>query len=331
MDKKVRMIDIARQLDISVVSVSKALAGKEGVSHEVRQKILETAQELGYLKKDQTKQEVSAKEIIGILVADRFFSDNTFYSSMYRTILMKYSKLGFSVMLEIVSQEDEMNCVLPQMASAKLVDGIIFMGEIDRHYLSNVKSVGIPHILLDFYDDTLGGDSVCSDNIHGAYNLTKHLIEMGCRKIGFVGNILSTSSILDRYLGYCKALVCNHISIHEQWIIKDRNDQGDFIDFELPEEELEGFICSCDEVAYNLVNKLTSLGYKVPEDIKVAGYDDFTYAHICNPPLTSYHVNVEDMGEEVVTRLVKKIRGKHVTEGCTIIKGYFVARQSTQG
>ena len=89
MAKGVRMADIAEKLGISIVSVSKALAGKDGVSEEMRAKILSTAEELGYrspaAKATATQQ--TGGQIIGVLVADHFFNENTFYSNLYRALL----------------------------------------------------------------------------------------------------------------------------------------------------------------------------------------------------------------------------------------------------
>lgn len=333
MGKKIRMADIAEKLDISVVSVSKALAGKEGVGKEIRQKIIDTAKEMGYIKTETTKEDTTKEDttnkIIGILVADRFFSDNTFYSSMYRSVLLNSTKAGFSTMLEIVSPEDERNCVPPKMITSNMIDGIIFMGEIDRNYLYKVSEYHLPYIFLDFYDDEINGDSVCSDNNHGAYKLTSYLLENGYSKIGFVGSVLSTSSILDRYLGYHKALLRKNISLREDWIINDRDEEGKFVELDLPDEMPEAFLCSCDEVAYNLVNKLKAMGLRVPEDVAVAGYDDFRYSILSDPQLTTYRVNVDAMGDTVVSRLVKKIKGKNYIQGCVIVNGTLVIRKST--
>ena len=106
MDKKVRMADIAQKLGISVVSVSKALSGKDGVSSEMREKILLLAKEMGYVPLRNKPQKMISEGItgnIGILVADRFFTDNAFYSSLYRHISVKCNESGMSALLEIIS------------------------------------------------------------------------------------------------------------------------------------------------------------------------------------------------------------------------------------
>lgn len=332
MEKKIRMADIAEKLGISVVSVSKALSGKDGVSEEMREKILELAKDMGYVPlRSKTRKDNKTAESgnIGILVADRFFSDSTFYSSLYRQLLMKCNEIGFSVLLEIVSLEAERNCTIPAIVAGGKVDGIIFMGEINREYLKNVTLSGLPYILLDFYDEALDADGVTSDNVTGGYCLAKHIIERGRKKIGFVGSIHATSSIMDRFLGYTKALLRAGECVNMEWVFEDRDEEGNFIPIHLPDRMPQAFICSCDEVAYNLVETLKKAGYRVPEDVAVAGYDDFQFAQICDPQLTTYRVNVEEMGTMVVKQMVYRIRGKHIAHGNIVVKGKFVQRQST--
>ena len=98
MAKAVRMADIAQRLGISTVSVSKGLAGKEGVSAEMRAKILATAEEMGYQPPARTNAHPGG-ESIGILVADRFFNENAFYSNLYRSVLKAAAEQNISVLM----------------------------------------------------------------------------------------------------------------------------------------------------------------------------------------------------------------------------------------
>lgn len=331
MDKKVRMADIAQQLGISVVSVSKALSGQTGVSEETRTKILNIAREMGYVplrtKPAANRGIVSGN--IGILVPDRFFADNTFYSNLHRQLLMRCNEHGFSALLELVTPEAERNCVVPAMIQGNKVDGLIFMGEIARDYLRTMTGYGLPYMLLDFYDEELDADSVTSDNVAGGYRLTSHLLETGRKDIGFAGSIHATSSIMDRYLGYTKALLRAGITPRMDWVLEDRDETGLLVPVRFPRKMPEAFLCSCDEAAYNLVEQLKRLGYRVPQDIAVVGYDDFHFAQLSSPQLTTYRVNVEEMGQQAVTQLIRKIKGKHVTKGNIVISGRFIPRGST--
>lgn len=330
MDKKVRMADIAEALGVSVVSVSKALSGREGVGDEMRQKIIDTARQMGYVPLRAKPQEKAAalSGNIGILVADRFFADNTFYSGLYRQVLMCCKKCGYSALLDLVTKEAEQERAVPAMISEGKVDGLIFMGEIGRDYLRTLTKSGLPYLLLDFYDEELDACSVTSDNIAGGYRMTKHLLDTGRREVGFVGSFHATSSIMDRFLGYTKAMMKAGIPIRKDWILEDRDAGGRYLTLELPEEMPRAFVCNCDEVAYNLVEQLKRRGLRVPEDVAVVGYDDHYYAQLCSPQLTTYRVNVEDMGRTVVNQLISRIRGEDTGSGSVVISGRFVGRES---
>ena len=329
MAKPVRMADIAEKLDISVVSVSKALSGKPGVSEEMRAKIVALAKQLGY-EGTKIHSELAGTGNIGVLVSDRFFAENAFYSSLYRALVLKSGNEGFTCMAEIVTPEAEQGAVLPALVAGRKVDGIIFMGNLDPAYLSNVEASGLPYLMLDFQLPGRACDCVISDNMDGGFALTEHLLRLGRRQIGFVGSILATSSIMDRYLGYQKALRLAGLTPREDWLLEDRDADGAFLPIRLPENLPEAFLCSCDEVAYNLVTALRQSGRRVPEDVAVCGYDDFRFATLCQPPLTTYRVNAEQMASAVVGWLARKIRQEDSPEPMMwTVPGRLVVREST--
>ena len=328
MGKPVRMADIAEKLDISVVSVSKALAGKPGVSEEMRAKVAALAREMGYGAK--TSSESGNSGNIGVLVSDRFFDENTFYTSLYRSLILSSGGEGLACMMEIVSREAEAAARLPALVTGRKVDGLIFMGNLDPAYLRAVTAGGLPCVLLDFYLQDLRLDCVVSDNLDGGCALTRHLLEQGCRSIGFVGSIRATSSIMERYLGYQQALRRAGLVPREDWLLEDRDENGRFLPLQLPRELPEAFLCSCDEVAYNLVEALRRAGKRVPGDAAVCGYDDFRYATLCQPPLTTYRVDVELMAKTAVSRLAALIRQEEARPLRYTVPGRLVVRESSR-
>lgn len=328
MAKAVRMADIAKRLGISTVSVSKGLAGKDGVSEAMRAKILAAAKEMGYQVPVRAQTQTGG-ETIGILVADRFFNENAFYSNLYRAVLKCAAEQDISVLMEIVLPQAEKSCNMPNFLVNHKVDGLIFMGEISRRYLATAVQTGVPFMLLDFYDDAIAADCVLSDNTSGSYTLTEHLISTGRRNIGFVGSVQSTSSIMDRYLGYVKALLRAGLPIRDDWRLGDRDPSGKFIPLSLPQEMPDAFVCNCDEVAYNLVETLKRNGYRVPQDVAVTGYDDYRFSTICNPQLTSYRVDLDCMAKTVVAQLRRKMAHKPAIAPTVIVPGGFVRREST--
>ncbi len=329
MAKAVRMADIAQKLGISVVSVSKGLAGKDGVSEEMRARIVAAAKELGYAPTVRSEPEPQASANIGILVSDRFFNENAFYSALYRALLKSASKAGCTCILEIVVPEAESACQTPSILLNQKVDAILFMGEIDRRYLSAVARFGLPFLLLDFYDEAIAAESVQSDNMAGGFLVTEHLLSTGRKNIGFVGSIWATSSIMDRYLGYCKALLKAGIEPRADWRLEDRDKEGLFIPFTLPKEMPQAFVCNCDEVAFNLVERLQREGYSIPRDIAVAGYDDYRFSTICRPQLTSYRVDVDGMATAAIDQIKRKLSHKRLAAPSVFVPGALVKRDST--
>ena len=144
---------------------------------------------------------------IGILVADRFFEDNSFYNKLYRHLVLKLNEAGYFGVLEILSRENEEQLRLPNMINRSRIDGIIVMGQISEEYLTELNGTDIPQVLLDFYAERPGMESIISDGIYGSCCLTDYLIGMGHRDIRFVGSIHATSSIMDRYIGFYKSML----------------------------------------------------------------------------------------------------------------------------
>lgn len=331
MGKKITMRDIANEMQVSTVTVSKALSDREGVSEEVRNRIKQKAEEMGYRYHSLAKgMKEGVSYNVGVVVAERFFSDNAFYSNLYQRLVIELGKANYSCILEILSYEDEKQDVLPKMVSGNKIDGLIVLGQLKKHYINVLKQEDIPYIFLDFYDEHFAIDSVVSDSVYGTYLLTNYLLENGHQKIGFVGDVTATSSILDRYLGYYKALLQQGIPLKEEWVIKDRDENGRFIQLELPDEMPEAFVCNCDEIAYRLIEQLKEAGYRVPEDVSVVGFDDYIYASLCSPQLTTFRISQEMMAETAVDALARKMRDSSYHAGRKVISGNIVIRDSVQ-
>lgn len=329
MNRPVRMADIAEKLGISIVSVSKGLGGKDGVSEEMRAKIIATAKELGYEPPAAKTVAQERTENIGVLVPDYFFEESTFYSNLYRAVVNRCTVLGYACLMELVSLETECACTLPNLVTQNKVDALIFMGEFNHDYLKAVIKRGLPYVLLDFYDTNLDSDCVIGNNITGGYMLTKHLLDTGRKNIGYVGSVNATSSIMDRYLGYTRALLQAGIEPNPAWRIEDRGSNRKLIPLELPEEMPEAFVCNSDEIAFHLVECLNQAGYAIPDDVAVVGYDDFRFATMCRPQLTTYHVYIEEMAATALECIQRKLSNLPCATSTHIIPGAFVLRNST--
>ena len=330
MKSNVTMRDIAERLGVSSVTISKALNDKEGVSDELKEKIKVVAEEMGYRFNTHAK---SMKEglsyNLGIVIHERFTGTKTaFYLQFFQLLSMVLESYHYSGILHILSHEDEAQLNLPRIYTEKKVDGLIFLGQVQKKYAEEIQKIDIPAVFLDFYTDRNEIDSVLTDNFYGVYEMTNYLVQNGHKKIAFLGNVHATSSIQDRFLGYFKSLLEHRIDLKKEYVIKDRDERGFYIDIEFPEEMPTAFVCNNDEVAYNLINELQRKGIRVPEDCSVVGFDNSLFATLTEPPLTTVAVDVEEMSKVSVEIIMDKIKNPDKKYGRTLIKGNIIYRGS---
>lgn len=335
MAKAVRLSDIGEHLGVSAVTVSKALSGQKGVSDELRQRIIELADELGYVR---TKGNTGEKKTytIGIVVAERYLKEGqSFYWLLYQEVLQRATARNCFVILEVITHDAEENEELPRMAAEKKIDGIMIMGTFKLAYMNYlVNHIRLPLLNLDTIGMADSCDCVVSNNMMGGYRMTNYLFEMGHRRIGFVGTRLSTDSIDNRYLGYLKSLMAHGVREKEEWIIEDRDREFGRVDavkkFRLPEEMPTAFFCNCDVSAEILIRKLNAVGYAVPEEISVVGFDNYVLGQSGKPRITTYEIHIADMAERAVHILLHKLKNINYTTGVFLMPGKFIEGESVK-
>ena len=325
--KKTTMREIARAVGTSAVTVSKAMAGKSGMSDRLRTKILRKAKEMGYQYPQSGRRILPEHMNIGILSPERYFQTDSFYAEMYRRLIRKLSGQGHFGLLEILSAEDEQNLTLPNLLKGS-VEGLILLGEPGKAYYRKIALSGTPVVFLDFYDEQANADAVAGDNAYGSYRLTSHLIRRGHRKIGFVGNRLATASIMDRYLGYYRAMLTQGLPIREDWTLPDRELAGDLVAPELPQEMPTAFVCNCDLTARLLIDRLQKQGYRVPEDVSVTGFDDYPPGGENEIGLSTFRIDTEGMIDLAIQKLLERCAGSDRPFGRMVVGGQPVYRES---
>ena len=333
--KKVRLSDIAAKLNISTVTVSKALADKEGVGDELRQQIKDIAQSMGYKVKStfNLSSGITATGNIGILIPSRFFSPNvSYYWHIFNALSTELLSHNFFSIMELLSDEAEANGTLPRMISDKKVDGLIILGQTNDRYLESLSKAYSKFILFDFYSTKLPFDSVSNDNYFCSYLMTNYVISQGHKKIRFVGNFGATTSISDRYMGFQKAMLENHLSSSVEEIIDDRDEHGALIPFKLPSAKNmpTAFICNCDETAENLITALEEKGYKVPQDISVTGFDNYLPQKKTSVELTTVYIRPEDSTRIAAELIINKITGQPYIKGRHLVSGSLIIRYSVK-
>ncbi len=327
--KKPTMRDIAKAVGTSAVTVSKALGGKSGMSEETRSQIIRTAERMGYAYPGGKRAGTEKKHLdIGILIPERYFEAQSYYSEMYKQLVQKLTERGDFGVLEILTREQEAQLTLPNLMQKSRTDGIIILGEPDKNYYRMVAKQGIPLVFLDFYDEQANADAVVGDNTYGTYRLTSHLIRKGCRRIGFVGNRTATESIMDRYLGYYRAMLTHGLEVKPEWILPDRGEDGILCPPELPDELPEALVCNCDLTARMMTDLLREKGIRVPEEVAVTGFDDYPPGAPEDLPLSTFRIDTGAMVDLAAKMITERCAGSDKPFGRMVIGGQPVYRVS---
>ena len=335
MAKAVKLADIAERVGVSTVTVSKALSGQKGVSEEVREKIRSIAEELGYQQPSVARKSQNRKSYnIGILISERFLVKyESFYWQMYQAVATRATAKECFTMLEVIGKAEEENGKMPKLVQERKVDGIIVIGKMMDAYLQHLNTeAGIPVIYLDYYNGREASDSVISNSYYGTYELTYYLYRMGHRKIAYVGTLLATESITDRYFGYQKAILELGLEQKKEWVLDDRHIETGEIDtvnmLQIPKDMPTAFVCNCDLTASFLIKKLKDNGYRVPEDISVVGFDNYLYPGLSDIQITTYEVDLEEMAKKTVHNMISKISNENYKPGIHIVEGHIVLKES---
>lgn len=321
---KITMQDIADRLNVSKVSVSKALNGKTGIGSELRRAVFSAAQEMGY---DRIPQEEAGR--FAFVVSTRFFMEtDAFYTEMYYQFNKHCLEQGIGTALIIVSNSEMEQKRLPLQLEVEEFSGIAVAGEMPDGFLRLLERPGRPLVLMDFESRAVSACSLLTENYYWGSAVTQYLIDRGHRKIGFVGQIGATKSITDRYFGYRRTLLLNHLPFRDEWtLVNNDTSTGLYTShLSLPEEMPTAFVCHCDMAAYYLLGTLNQHGLACPRDVSVISFDNTRLADTCCPPLTSVGIDTKAFAQKALDLLTHQ--EKRESSRRTYIPAVLVERES---
>lgn len=329
--KKVTMQQIADVLGLSKYAVSKALAGKEGVSPQTREKIIDTATRLGYFKQQRTvrgheeksgpsttAQEVWGrdKQTVAVLMPNIRLQtmDSTFWSMIVYGIGNALSRRGLG-MLILTEQTPE---GFEQLLKPDSLLGVIGVGEVTTSMLLEIKRLGLPFVLTDHEDPLVPSDTVFASNIDSMSMITGHLWALGHRSFWFLGEMRYSRSFTDRWIGFRKALEDNGLDIRPANNRLALSSTDHSANFALLQEKISEYtdngeplptawVCANDEIALAALEALQASGMSVPDVISVTGFDNIEESGRAAIPLTTVNVDKEQLGERAVSALLDRI------------------------
>ena len=335
MGNRVTLQTIADQLGISPAAVSKALKGQKGVSASLRQKVLDLAQSEGYQQTVHAGRRDDSFTRIRVFVPARFLDqEQSFYWMLYQELSRAARPRHGNLYLEVVEPDMEQSCLLPPMGAPGRTDGAIIMGAFHPAYKRMLSGkLNLPYLFLDTEWPDGEGDSLISDNLEGGMEMTSYLLRHGHRRIGYFGTLLQTESIDDRYFGYYKALMHHGIALDPALVVNDRAPDGISFrpeDVAFPDNLPTAFFCNCDASADLLIRALGLRGLRVPDDISVAGFDNYAPLPGIMTQVTTWEVSLPGMAQQAISLLYQKLQDPAFHAGRSILPGRLIERDSVR-
>ncbi len=320
MKTKITLKDIARELEVSISTVSKALKNSEEISRDTKEKVQAFAKLYNYkpnniaisLKNKRTKN-------IGVVIPDIV---HHFFTTVIRGIEKYANARGYNVIVCLSEESFDKEVINMEMLANGSIDGFIMslssetQQKGDYNHLKEVTEQGIPVVLFDRITNEVECDKVIIDDELGGYMATKKFIEQGKKRIALIttDDYLSVSKA--RTTGYRRALAESNLGVDESMILKmpsmemDEKRIKDFLDSQEP----EAVLCVNEIFAVYSMGLALKKGLKIPDDISFIGFTDGVLSKYANPSLTVVAQHGEKMGEVSAKMLIDKVESEEEVE-----------------
>ncbi|MFD0677837.1 MULTISPECIES: LacI family DNA-binding transcriptional regulator [unclassified Paenibacillus] len=312
--KRVRQEDIAKELGLSINSVSLALKNSKRINEETRQRVQQVAKELNYIPNSIARSLVEKKsKIIGFILPK---ITNPVQIETAQLIERKLMANGYNMMLMTTDSDRDYESFALDILVSRQVDGIFLFptNKQNQDKIRSIRNAHIPMVLLSGGNYEPASDSVYMNQYKGAYKATAHLAQLGHRQIAFIHG---GAANMEKYTGYQTALKDNGIEFNPELVItvdKYSYEQGYLSASKLfPQGGVTALLASSDYLALGALRWCREQGMRVPEDVAIVGFDDLEAAQYAEIPLTSVTYKVEELTTLAVELLYRLITEQEQT------------------
>jgi LacI family transcriptional regulator/LacI family repressor for deo operon, udp, cdd, tsx, nupC, and nupG len=333
------MKDIARELGISVATVSRALKDSPRISEERRKIIQQFAREHNFypnaIGEALRHSRVMPQRVIGVIVPE---FTHYYFMSVLTGIEEAAAARGYRIMVALSGEQYEREAhICENFLRYKVCGVIVSQAKDTRNYdhYQKLLDAGIPLVFYDRICTGVNASRVVVDDYMGAYNAVSYLIESGCRRIAFYGSPMQLEISKNRFNGYKDALLKHGLRVNEEIIrVCDNRADAETLTPEIlaMEQRPDGFFAVNDDTAIGILYTAKRAGFKVPEDISICGFTNGQRAVACDPMLTTVEQRGHRVGEEAATILMDKVEGLSPLEKVEkrIIRTRLVIRGTTR-
>ena len=327
----VRLKDIAEELNVSVMTVSKVVRGQTDVSEATRKRVLERVRELNY-QPNWIARSLAARQtfIIGLVVPDLMHS---FFAEVAKGITRKFRPHGYDVVLCNSEEDAALERSEIEHLLSRQVDGLIIASAQvpgEDGIFRRIEARGTPYVLIDRRFSETKAAYVGSENREIGRIATQHLVDRGARSIGHISGPRITTG-LGRLEGYRAALAENNIPYREELVVEGTTDEGYSATKRLLALDVDGIVCYNDPYAVNAIKAIMESRRRIPEDVKVIGAGNVHYSDLLRVPLSTIDQRSAQTGEQAAEILLGMIGPKRKKAPKIVrIKPELVARESTR-
>ncbi|MBP2831712.1 LacI family DNA-binding transcriptional regulator [Aquimarina sp. U1-2] len=313
--RRVKLEDIARKLNISIATVSRALDKNPRVKPSTREKVFETANAMGYMPNQIAKSLSSGKtNIIGVIIP-RY--DEPFFIEVCRGIDHYAREHHYKILISSSRNSFEFERENLISYEKGLVDGIILSPTHETEtfiHIQNIINKGIPVVLFDNIKQKVNGAThVIIEDDKASFSAVEFLVKKRKKTIAFIGGIKEKKVFQDRFKGYLKALKKHNIAVDDRLILHCSSLDREYEDAEIqnffnriPIQPDAVFACT-DNYGLLAMKTLLNLGYKIPEDVSVIGFGDLGLGQIFVPSMTCIAQPSFEMGQKVAELLIDQL------------------------
>ena len=310
------MKDIARELGVSVATVSRALKDSPRISQEQRLKIQQYAREHNFtpnvLAESLRNSRVQPIKVIGVIVPELV---HYYFASVLKGIEEEAEAHGYRMMVAQSGERYEREVRLCQSFYENKVCGIIVSQAKDTHRYEHFQRLldnGLPLVFYDRICTGVNASRVVVDDYMGAYSAVTHLIETGCRRIAYYGAPMNLEIAKNRFNGYKDALLKHGLPFNESMMrICDNRADAEMITPSMFDGDVypDAFFAVNDDTAIGIMYTVKRMGLRVPEDISICGFTNGYRSVACDPMLTTVEQRGVTVGEEAANILIGHVEG----------------------
>ena len=311
------MKDIARELGVSVATVSRALKDSSLISQEQRQRIQQYAREHNFtpnvLAESLRHSRVQPMKVIGVIVPELV---HYYFMTILKGIEEEAEAHGYRVMVAQSGEQYEREVRLCQSFYENKVCGIIVSQAKDTHHYDHFQRLidaGVPLVFYDRICTGVNASRVVVDDYMGAFNAVSHLIQTGCRRIAYFGSQMNLEIAKNRFNGYKDALLKNGLPFDERLTrFCDNRTDAELMTPELFDGDYypDAFFAVNDDTAIGILYTVKRMGLRVPEDICICGFTNGERSLATDPLLTTVEQRGVRVGQEAAEILINKVEGR---------------------